>query len=146
MRRPVDDDELFWLGGLLVLFANAREARPVSVRVVAGDDEKAGGFEPGGGKVGRVGEKDEAIDGAGRCGNGCIAGGPATHAGSDDGDGFCPMLAQVTDGGQNVEMERGAERIRLAGAAGVAEAAEIEGEDAKSRCGEGAGLRGPAPC
>jgi hypothetical protein len=53
VRRSIEDDQFLRLGGFLVLCANSGEARPVSARVLLGDNEKAGGFEPISREIGR---------------------------------------------------------------------------------------------
>lgn len=144
VRGAVENDELLRLRGFLILCANSGEAWSIVARVIAGDDEKAGRLEPISGKIGRVAEKDQAIDGTRRSGNGCVAGGSASHAGSDDRNGFGSVLAEIVDGGQNIEVQGGIGGIGLAGATGLAVAAEIEGQHAKSCGDQGVGLLAPA--
>src|SRR5271167_3920793 len=62
MGGAIQNNQLFWFGGLLVLCADSGETRSVSAGIVTCHDEQGWGLELVGGAAGRRAEEDHAID------------------------------------------------------------------------------------
>src|ERR1051326_4199579 len=102
VRGALDDDQLFWIGRLLVLRANLRKSWARVVGVAPCDDEQFAPLPFLGLAVGTGCQQYQAIDFTWR-GSHSVERRIASHACSDDRHAPCAFLTQVSYCGQHVQ-------------------------------------------
>lgn len=131
VRRAIQNDQLFWFGSFLVLFANPGETWPVPAGIVACHDEQGGGLELVSRVVRRRTEQYQAIDLTRPRSDRCIASSPASHAAPDYRHALRTRFSQIADSSQDIQVKRRIHRVGLARASRFTVAAEVERQHSK---------------
>jgi hypothetical protein len=145
MRRSADDEESLWLWHFLKCFLDTRQPQSVPAAVFAAYDQKLRPYNPLRGLIASTSAKQHQTRYLSRpCQSDGIGGRPSPHTRTEHGNRLGTISAQISYGGQHVEVERRSERIGLPGARRTAESPKVNRERHEPGLYEAARLRIPA--
>jgi hypothetical protein len=131
----VQDDEFLGLRSFVEMGSQAVKPWAVTARVVSRHDIELANFEFFRWPTGCGPQQDQAIDLAWLCDSGGGSG-TASQTAPDRKDTLRTFVAQIMDGGQDIEMERSGEDVGLAGASRITVATKVDGQNTKPGLGQ----------